>query len=51
MNLEVSVDNVLDEVIRYKEFMYQKVNYLDIKGRIFEGETAEEIYAEIKEKK
>jgi len=34
-----------------KEFMYQKVDYLEIKEKVFGEKTAEEIYTEIKEKK
>ncbi|MDD5688786.1 MAG: hypothetical protein PHQ76_00705 [Caldisericia bacterium] len=34
-----------------KEFMYQKVDYLEMKEKMFGEKTAEEIYTEIKEKK
>jgi hypothetical protein len=35
----------------FREFMYQKLDYLEIKEKIFGEKTAEEIYNEIKKKK
>jgi hypothetical protein len=35
----------------FREFMYQKLDYLEIKEKIFGEKTAEEIYDEIKKKK
>ena len=35
----------------FREFMYQKLDYLEIKEEIFGEKTAEEIYNEIKKKK
>jgi hypothetical protein len=35
----------------FREFMYQKLDYLEIKDKIFGEKTAEEIYDEIKKKR
>jgi len=35
----------------FREFMYQKLDYLEIKEKIFGEKTAEEIYDEVKKKK
>lgn len=35
----------------FREFMYQKLDYLEIKEKIFGEKTAEEIYDEIKKKR
>ena len=35
----------------FREFMYQKLDYLEIKEKIFGEKTAEELYKEIKKKK
>ena len=35
----------------FREFIYQKLDYLEIKEKIFGKKSAEEIYNEIKKKK
>jgi hypothetical protein len=35
----------------FREFLHQKLDYLEIKEKIFGEKTAEEIYNEIKKKK